>query len=246
MPVERSGEQITIRTETGSMAVAPMKMVKNGVTEEAFRAWQDECAKRITPDARPADGLEAHLTGLCDLEPLPADHPQIRLFLQSLVKKHFEDRLTHRPPRFSSSMTDEELENWKRETEAQRGEIDGIPPERFGLRVRGFHILPTAKSGPFIEADRREWWERWGSEHCGDRKQAAGAEPEGYVCYEETTGEGSGSGFGGGALMREAVLYLGVTGEDIRNRTPRFFAYAAALAEKGDLPSLSEFIGGGA
>lgn len=245
MPVERSGEQITIRTETGSMAVAPMKMVKSGVTEEAFRAWQDECAKRITPGARTADGLEAYLTGLCDLDPLPADHPQVRLFLQSFIRKHFEDRLEHRPPRFSSSMTDEEIENWKRETEAQRDEIDGIPPERFGLKVCGFRILPTARSEPFIEADRREWWERWGNEHCKGREQAAGAEPEGYVCYEKTTGEGSGSGFGGGALLREAMLYLGVTKEDITDRTPRFFGYAAALAAKGDLPSLSEFAGRG-
>lgn len=239
MPVERKGESVTITTESGAMTVAPLKQVKSGVPEETFQAWIQECAARMVPNLRSADGLEAYLTELSDLEPLPLDHPQVRLFLHGLVLRHFEDRLEHRPPRFSGDMTDVELENWKRETEAQRDEIERIPPERFGLKVHGFHILHTEKNEPFIDTDRREWWQRWGNEHCKDR--GPGTEPEGYFCYEETTGEGSGSGFGGGALFRRTTLFLGVAEDDIAGRTPRFFSYASALIEAGKLPSLSEF-----
>lgn len=204
-----------------------------------LQAWIQECAKRVAPDRRSAGDLEAYLMELSDLEPLSLEHPQVRLFLHSLILRHFEDSLKHRPPRFSRDMTDAELENWKRETEAQRDEIEGIPPERFGLKAHGFHILHTEKNEPFIDADRREWWERWGNEHCKGRKP--GTEQEGYFCYEETTGEGSGTGFGAGALSRKAALFLGVTENDIAGRTPRFFGYVSALVDAGKLPSLPEF-----
>ena len=234
MPVERKRESVTITTESGTMTVAPLKQVKSGVPDAVFQAWIQECAKRMAPDRRSPEELKAYLMELADLEPLPLDHPQVRSFLHGLLLRHFEDRLEHRPPRFSGDMTDGELENWKRETEAQRGEIEKIPPERFGLRVHGFHILHTEKN-----ADRRDWWHRWGNDHCMGRE--AGTDSEGYFCYEEATGEGMGSGFGAGALSREAALFLGVTEEDIADRTPRFFGYTSALVEAGRLPSLSEF-----
>ena len=47
---------------------------------------------------------------------------------------------------------------------------------------------------------------------------------------------------GGTALAREAALFLGVTEEDIKNRTNRFLGYASALVEKGQLPPLTDFM----
>ena len=239
MPVERKGENVTITTESGTMTVAPLKQVKSGVSDEVFQAWLQKCADRMKPNRRSSDGLEAYLRELCDLEPLALEHPQVRFFLDGLILRHFGDRLEHRPPLFSGGMTDEELENWKRETEARRDEVEKLPPERFGLKVHGFHILHTEKNEPFIDADRREWWQKWGNEHCKGQKPSA--EPEGYFCYEETTGEGSGSGFGGIALSRKYALFLGVSENDIASRTPRFFGYASALIEVGKLPSLQKF-----
>ena len=135
------------------MTVAPLKQVKSGVSDEVFQAWLQKCADRMKPNRRSSDGLEAYLRELCDLEPLPLEHPQVRSFLDGLILRHFGDRLEHRPPLFSGGMTDEELENWKRETEARRDEVEKLPPERFGLKVHGFHILHTEKNEPFIDAD---------------------------------------------------------------------------------------------
>lgn len=239
MPVERREEGVVITTELGSTTVFPLKQAEDGTPAEVIRAWIRECASRMVPAGHPAGELEAYLTKLCDLEPLPPDHPQVRNFLRSLILRHFEDHLKHRPPVFSVDMTDTEMEDWMRETRARRHEAEKIPPERFGLKVRGFHLLHTEKNRPFIDADRREWWRRWGNEHCKGRKPTA--EPEGYFCYEETTGEGSGSGFGAGALFREAQLFLGVTEADIAGRTPRFFGCLTALVGAGKLPSLPEF-----
>lgn len=240
MPVERKGEQITITTETGTVAIAPMKMIKSGFDESVLQAWQDECAKLLKPNARLACELAEYLTARYDLEILTAEDIQMQLFLENFILNHFEDRLKHRPPHPSSDMTDKELENWQRETEAQREEIRTIPPERFGLKVRGFRILHTEKNEPLIDADRRQWWERWGNDHCKDTENFL--EPDGYLCYEETTGVGSGSGFGGGALLHEAILFLGITAEDIEGQTPRFLGYACALSEEGKLPSLSDLM----
>lgn len=240
MPVERKGEQITITTEKGTMAITPMKIIKNGFDESVLQAWQDECAKMLKPNARLASELAEYLMARYDLELLTAEDIPMQLFWENFIINHFGDRLKHCPPHPSSNMTDKELENWQLETEAQREEVRVIPPERFGLKIHGFHILHTERNEPLIDADRRQWWKRWGNDHCKHTENFV--EPDGYFCYEETTGEGSGSGFGGGALLHEAILFLGITAEDIEGRTPRFLGYACSLSEEGKLPSLSDLM----
>lgn len=240
MAVEHNGEQIIIRTEKGVHSITPMKTIENKFDADAFRVWQDECVKRLTPNARPAAELSGYLMECYDLETLDLRDDTMQMFLHSFIPRHFGEQLNHNPPRLSFDMTDDELENWQRETDAQREEICSIQPEQFGIKVHGFHVLRTDKNKPLIEADRQQWWERWGNEHCKDAKNIT--EPEGYFCLEETTCEGSGSGFGGTALAREAALFLGVTEEDIKSRTNRFLIYAAALVEKGQLPPLTDFM----
>jgi hypothetical protein len=215
-----------------------MVKTKDNFDENAFKAWQDECAKRLKPNARPASELPNYLTALYDLEVLNLQDDYIQMFLCHLISYHFGEQLKHNPPRPSANMTDSELENWQCEMDAQREEVRMIPPERFGLRVYGCHVLHTAKNKPLIDADRQHWWKSWGNEHCKNTDNHS--ESDGYFCYEEVIGEGRGSGFGGVALAREAVLYLGITEEDIKNRTNRFFIYSAALVEEGKLPSLND------
>ena len=240
MAVEHKGEQIIIRTEKGVHSIAPMKIIENKFDADAFKAWQDECVKRLTPNARPAAELSSYLVERYDLETLDLRDDMIQMFLHGFIPRHFGHRLKHNPPRLSFDMTDNELESWQRETDAQREEIHSISPKHFGIKVHGFHVLHTDKNEPLIEVDRRQWWERWGNEHCKDAKNVT--EQDGYFCFEETTCEGSGSGFGGTALAREAALFLGVTEEDIENRTNRFLGYASALVEKGQLPPLTDFM----
>ncbi len=240
MSVERKGEQIIIHTEKGAQSISPMKTVINSFDAGAFKAWQDECTSKITPNVRLASELTGYLMARYDLEPLDLRDDTIQMFLHSFVPRHFGERLKHNPPQFSFNMTDKELENWQRETDSQREEIRLTLPEQFGIKVHGFHILHTNKNEPLIEVDRRQWWERWGNEHCKDTTNYT--EPEGYFCFEETACEGSGSGFGGTALAREAALFIGVTEEDIKNRTNRFLGYASALVEKGLLPPITDFM----
>lgn len=240
MAVERKGEQIIIHTEKGVRSISPMKIVKGNFDANAFKAWQDECAKRIEPSARPASELADYLLARYDLETLKFQDDYMQMFLCNFIPQHFGEKLKHNPPRPSADMTDKELEDWQRETDAQREEIRWILPEQFGIKVHGFHVLHTAKNEPLIDTDRQQWWKRWGNAHCRDTK--IHTESEGYFGFEETTGDGSGSGFGGVALAHEAALFLGVTEEDIRNRTNRFFIYTAALVEKGQLPSLTDLM----
>lgn len=79
MPVEREGEQITITTEKGTVAIAPLKKIKNGFDASVLQAWQNECAKLLKPNARPASELEEYLTARYDLELLTAEDIQMQV-----------------------------------------------------------------------------------------------------------------------------------------------------------------------
>ena len=169
MSVERKGEQIIIHTEKGVQSISPMKTVMNSFDAGAFKAWQDECARKLTANARSASELTGYLMARYDLEPLDLRDDTIQMFLHSFVPRHFGERLRHNPPQFSFDMTDEKLEDWQRETDSQREEIRSILPEQFGIKVHGREkasAIPHGnlqsdhriglKSGPIVWAGRRQ------------------------------------------------------------------------------------------
>jgi len=60
------------------------------------------------------------------------------------------------------------------------------------------------------------------------------------ICFffEETTGYFQCSG-GGDELMRELIVFMGVTQEDIDRRSTRFLNYISTLRDMGKLPDLN-------
>jgi hypothetical protein len=149
---------------------------------------------------------------------------------------HCKEGLGHQPSKFSFDMTDDEIEKWHKEEDAIREEAMNSSPEDFGLNMRGYYLPHTERNEVFYEQAYLE-----AQKHMKHSKSNPMQIEMQDICFffEETTEHSQSSG-GGEGLIKELIVFRGVSREDIEKRNPRFLGYICALRDMGKLPDLLE------
>lgn len=256
MTVERNKDgSVTIRGNNGTTVVSAISAAVDTKQKERFNRWIDNCARMITPCHHTIKETEDHFLQLCDAIPISQDDIRMKNFMYNVVMNHCIDKLEHEPRSFSFDMTDEEIEAWKKEQDAAYEEIRRSSPERFGLKMRGYYLPRTSLNEVYYENARlkheemvlnmelmnRERIEKKlknmgkGSSRHVPRQYAQIAQQDICFFFEETTGYCQSAG-GGDDLMRELIVFMGVTQEDIDLRSGRFLCYISTLRDMGKLP----------
>ncbi len=237
--------QITIRSGNNVTGISPMVATSNRKNDSHFTEWVESCAKLVTPSSHTILETEQFFLTLCDTVPLESNSIHMENFKFNLILSYFKDKLVHRPPEFSFSMTDEEIENWHREDKAMQEEIMNSPPERFGLVIHGFH-LPHSHRNEEIYEDTKRLCEKYRaiyakelSEKCPPAPPIEARSLDIYFFFEESTGYFQCTG-GGQDIYRKLILFKGITQVDIDKRSPQFLWYITELRDTGMLPGIQQ------
>jgi predicted Fe-S protein YdhL (DUF1289 family) len=165
-------------------------------------------------------------------------------FRYTVIENYCKDKLVHQPSEFSFDMTNEEIENWKKEEDAMREEILNSSPERFGLIIRGYYLPHTAHNVVFYEQSQEKHEEmirrieQKRTKSNGGKNIRTTPIMQQDICFffEETTEQFQATD-GWNNLIQQLIAFNGVTENDIEKRTPRFLMYISTLRDMRKLPS---------
>jgi hypothetical protein len=237
MPVERNKDgSVTIKNNNGVTVISRIVGVTDDKRKEKFQQWVEDCAKLVNACAHTLKETEQHFLQCCDALPLAKNDRRMKIFQYNVVMNHCKDKLEHQPSEFSFDMTDEEIEKWHKEQNAMREEIMNSSPEDFGLNMRGYYLPRTERNAVFYEEAHLEAQKLM--KHIEyNPKQIE----EQDICFffEETTGHCQSIG-GGDSLMKQLIVFRGVSEDDIIKRNPRFLGYISTLHEMGILPDFTK------
>jgi hypothetical protein len=233
MTVERRKDgSITIRNSKGTAVIGRFTGVADSKREEKYRKWVEECTKLVDACPHTIKETEEYFLGLCDTLPIEINDMSMKNFQLNVVMNHYRDKLEHQAPVLSFDMTDEEIEKWHKEDDAMREEAMNSSPEGFGLRMHGYCLQHTERNKVFYEEAYIDAQKRM--KHPNQIQNQIQMHD---ICFyfEETTGHIQSSG-GGESLIRQLVVFRGVSQEDIEKCSPRFLGYISTLREMGKLP----------
>jgi|GEM_PF-1449628 len=246
MSVKRNEDgSINITNNNGSMAVGRMVLVSNDKKKENFNAWVENCAKLIKACPHTFKETEKYFLEHCETLPIDPNDRRFKSFQNDVIENYCKDKLKHQPPKFSFDMTDEEIENWKKENDAMRDELRDSSPEQFGLIIHGYYLPHTERNLVYYEHAQKNSQEVMRSieqkrakfNDSNHSKPIKITQQDICFFFEETT-EHFNSDNWCCNLMAQLVTFRGVTENDIEKRTPRFKLYISTLRHMGKLPDM--------
>jgi hypothetical protein len=230
MSVKRNEDgSVSIQDKNGGAVIGKIIVAPDEKREEKYKQWVENCEKLVKPCAHSIKEVEQYFLQLCDAEPIYPSNYRMRSFKVNIIMNFFKDKLQHQAPQFSFDMADEEIERWHKEERAMHDEAMNLPPEQFGLKMRGYFIPHTEANETFYEQAYKE-----AEEHMGGERFKYVERQDIYFFLEETTEYWQCNG-GGSNLVNKLIVYRGVSEEDIKQRNPRFLGYINALRELGVL-----------
>jgi len=126
----------------------------------------------------------------------------------------------------SVEMSGEEIENWHNEQNKLQRKIMDSSPEQYGLVIHGYYLPQTKRNAKYYE-----------------QVQNNSQYDQGILFFfEETTGNFQCYNSGGSDLMKQLIVYRGVSEEDIKKRSLRFLTYISTLGDMGELPGFEQMI----
>ncbi len=222
---------------TAIFTVSSKEMEKRRSEQEAFL---NRAQKLAEPCAKSFDETIRYLCAIYGAQPCDLSRGQRRrVKVKILLYEHPE--LVHRLA-FPENPSESLMREWCRQ-DISFDQALAFPEERLGLQMEGCRIPekiartlrekerknePSARKNPLAHMLERwaEWWR-------GNLTQEdEGPEPL-VVLVERTHEDLAIDGKGGGALSDALGRYQGIREEDIRDKTPRFIAYAYLMEQDG-------------
>lgn len=235
MVVKRNNNgSVNIENDNGSIAVGRMNLVSNDKKKETFKLWVEECAKKIKANYHTFEETEKYFLEQCDALPLEAEDKRVKNFQYNVIENSCKDKLIHKPAEFSFDMTDEEMESWKKNQDGLREEIMNSSPEKFGLIIRGYYLPHTKRNEVIyeqvIKREEQEFNRIRQSRMNSNNKMIRLIHRDICFFFEETTEQFHSDS--SNALIKQLIIFRGITENDIEKRTPRFLMYISFMKEE--------------
>ncbi|HWQ76290.1 MAG TPA: hypothetical protein VN441_13330 [Syntrophomonas sp.] len=192
-------------------------------TRQENEAFLADAAERIKPCRRTMEQLEEHLLEHYQAVPCDLSEGSLRSIKANVILNSFPE-VINKPSPLSDNPTRAELQEYCRQDTSFLQALN-YPAEKLGLDFRTY-LLPNEK--PDIPKPGRRWFQRRNEASLSDKQADAILKMEmttQYLCGQNVSE----------VLMDELLLWQGVSEQDIRERTPRFIAYAYAMKNKGRL-----------
>lgn len=237
MSIERNNDgSITIKDNKGVAVIGKIVKVSYDKQEEIFQHWVDDCAKLVTACEHTFQETKDYFLAHCDTLPLDLNDRRMKNYQLNVIMNHYKDKLEYKSSEFSFDMTDDEIEKWHKEQNAMREVAINASPEQFGLYMCGYYLPHTERNAIFYEQAYLESQKFIKHTNHGP-KQIEKQD----ICFffEETTEDCQSSG-GGDSLIKQLIVFRGVSEDDIQKRTPRFLGYISTLRDMGRVPSFQK------
>lgn len=222
MSVERKKDgSITIKNNARVTSITPI-VSTYGERDSNYHSWVDKCVKSVNPCAHTFKKTEEYFLQSCDIRPVCPNDRRLKHYLFNVVMNCCKDKLSKTLTNFSFDMTDEEMEKWHNEQKTIRDEVMNSKPEQYGLIIRGYYLPHTRRNEVYYEKVQKD--------NQSDQNI--------IFFFEETTESFQCYNSGGSDLMKQLIVFRGVTDEDIKSRSFRFLSYISTLRDLGELPGI--------
>lgn len=184
--------------------IASKKTNKRG---EEFQKFLSQAQQQIQPCEHSFSQLETYLKETHHAIPYKLSHGELESLKVNVLLNHYPHLLEEIP--VPEGLSEFEIPFYR---------AHSFPVERIDFHPKAF-TLPDAVSMP-SPPTRKFLWRR--------HKPASSEMPPAVVQWEETSGYLC-INHGDDTIMNEIQLFLGVSQQDIQEKSPRFIAYAYAL-----------------
>ncbi len=203
---------------------------------EGLEKWAESNAKNIKPCAHTIKETEEYLFSMYDAIQLEADNNHLKNFELNVIMSQPEHKPA--PP---IDTTDAEIERYMDErseySEKISEELRNYSSKHFGINARGYYLPHTQRNEAFYEDVYKNEKARQSALIFGS-DEAEKDYLTVYIFFEETTE--TIDAFAGFDLLRQLLIYKGVTQKDIDQLTPRFITYVSLLNLEGKSPENKE------
>lgn len=172
--------------------------------------------------------LEKYLISLYDLSEIDTSHDASKNFIAQLLTLYNLDVSLFGSFYIDKKMMKQYQELFKKIFNS----LDAIISENeIPIKFRGYYIRPSKKNQPLLDEDIINWKKGIGLSTFENLSKTNLILPDGYLLFDEISGEIEGCGVGGKALYYKSIQYLGINQFDIDNCTIKYIRYLLMLEE---------------
>ncbi len=223
---------------TAIFSVSKREWERSKAEQEAFL---ERAKKLAVPHVKSFDETVRYLCETYGARPCGLSKGQRQSAKVNIILNMHPDLVGWEP--FPEDPTEEQLIEYREKQDSWLEQAFGYPEEKLGLMIEGYRI-PEDTANILRERDQKEsvpgrkgfWsrvvggWAGWWTGRRGSQKK----EPQQLtVVLERTHQYLVADGAGGGALCDDLARFQGVSEKDIREKSPRFVAYAYLMKKDG-------------
>lgn len=187
--------------------------------KEEFTEFLDRAAASVRPCRKSMEEAASYLADKHGAKPWPLTVRQLQTLKSNVIMNCYEGVL-NRPEPLKKGAGENEVRSWfAQDTSFEQAEA--YPADRLNLDMRAW-LLPdiVQKDGRAVSLAKGEAVSEAGEKTIVEMEMNSG-----YVSLRSGSEE----------IMDDLTLFLGVSGEDIEQRSPRFITYAALLRRRGEI-----------
>lgn len=237
MSVERNEDgSFTIKSNNDVTRIGKIVITWDDKYEGKFQEWVEGCTTLVNVCAHTLKETEQYFLEHCDAVLIDPNDRRMKNFKLNVIMNYYIDKLVPKPSEFSFDMTDEEIEIWHKEQSAIRDQVMNYSPEHFGLNMRGYFLPHNESNKGFYEQAYLS--SQKSMKHTNSITKQIDVQD---ICFffEETTELFQANG-DGDSLIKQLIVFRGITEDDIQKRNPRFLGYITTLREMGMLPDFNK------